>query len=241
MQKRIKDFLRSKLSIRDNKLKRNEWVLKNISNISDGKILLDAGCGTQLYKPYCKHLIYKTQDFGEYDGEGNGVGMQSANWDYGHLDYISDVWNIPEKDNTFDVILCTEVLEHIPYPIETIKEFSRLLKPGGVLLLTAPFSSLPHMTPYYFYSGFSKYFYEEILSKYGIEIERIDHNGNSFEYVAQELLRTKEHVNNRVLRVMYQVVIYGFMLPLLKLMSNKTIEYSQNQWVFGYHVKGVKK
>ena len=41
---------------------------------------------------------------------------------------MGDIWDIKEKNNVFDAILCTEVFEHIPYPNETIKEFSRLLK-----------------------------------------------------------------------------------------------------------------
>ena len=142
------------VQIRNNKAQRDSWVIENLSMIEKGSKILDAGCGTQQYRKYCKHLDYKSQDFGEYDGKGDSSGLQISNWEYGDFDYKGNIWSIAENDSTFDAILCTEVLEHIPYPIETIKELSRLLKPGGVLLLTAPFSSIPHMAPYYYYSGF---------------------------------------------------------------------------------------
>jgi len=74
---------------------------------------------------------------------------------------------VGEKDGFFDAILCTEVFEHIPFPIETTKEFARLLKPGGKLILTAPANCLRHMDPYFFYSGFSDRFFEKILGDAG--------------------------------------------------------------------------
>ena len=45
---------------------------------------------------------------------------------------------IPYKDNSFDLILISEILEHIFYPDKALEEASRLLKPGGKLVLTFP-------------------------------------------------------------------------------------------------------
>lgn len=87
--------------------------------------------------------------------------------------------------------MCIEVFEHIPDPISAIKEFSRLLKPGGYLVITAPFCSSTHFAPYHFYTGFNRYFYEKHLGDNGFEITEINENGNFFEFVAQELLRVQ--------------------------------------------------
>ena len=52
----------------------------------------------------------------------DGIGGEEG-YKYGALDYVGDIWDIKEKSSTFDTILCTEVFEHIPHPIETLKEF----------------------------------------------------------------------------------------------------------------------
>ena len=83
------------------------------------------------------------QDFGGHDGVGDEEGLAIEGDQYGNLAYCCNIWAIPERDNTFDVGLCTEVLERIPYPNETIKELVRLVKPGGMLIVTAPFFRFP--------------------------------------------------------------------------------------------------
>ena len=171
---------------------RNEWVEARLAEIPNGLILLDAGAGEMQYKKYCKKLKYIAQDFGEYVPFQEGEGLHPFIWDTSEVDIISDIINIPLEDNFVDVILCTEVFEHIKNPILAIKEFSRILKPGGKLLLTAPFCSITHMAPYYYQNGFSKYWYREILKDYKFKINEETSYGNYFAYIIQELFRVSE-------------------------------------------------
>lgn len=224
----------------ENSTIRDEWVKNSLKKIPKGSILLDAGCGTQQYKKYCSHLTYKSQDFGEYDGKGTGEGLQISKWEYGKLDYIGNIWEIAEKDEFFDAILCTEVFEHIPYPDQTIKEFSRLLKQGGKLLLTAPFCSIPHMEPYYHFNGFSRDFYIYFANKYNLKIISIETNGNAFDFVAQELIRTSSFVPSRILKFFYRMVMFTTIIPLLRFFSKRDTVTSK-YLCFGYHVKFEKK
>jgi len=160
------------------------WIFKHLSEIPSGHRILDAGAGEQVHKKYCTHLDYISQDLAEYDGVGNGVGIQNQTWDYTGIDIISDIVSIPESDESFDAILCSEVLEHVPDPVRAIQELDRLLKVGGVLLITAPFASLVHQSPYYFYSGFADNFYRHWLKKYDVDIT---YNGNLYEWLGREL------------------------------------------------------
>ncbi|MDP3290523.1 MAG: class I SAM-dependent methyltransferase [Sulfuricurvum sp.] len=233
-------MFRKIFSIKLNDSARHEWVKSHLKQIDKGLNLLDAGCGPQKYKTFCSHLNYKSQDFAQYDGIGNGEGLQDKNWEYGKLDYIGNIWEINEKDSFFDAILCTEVLEHIPYPEETLKEFSRLLKSGGTLFLTAPFCSIPHMEPYYYYTGFSKDFYIYFAQKYGFDIVSIEPNGNAFDFVAQELIRTSQFIENTLLKIPYKILVYGVMLPSLKFLSKRD-NFTNKYLCFGYHVKLIKK
>ncbi len=178
-----------------NQFERDEFVLAELQKIQAGKLLLDAGCGSQRYREYCSHLNYKAQDFGKFTTDlkkmigSDGDGGEEV-YKYGPLDYVGDIWDIKEKSNTFDAVLCSEVFEHIPYPIETIKEFSRLLKKDGKLILTAPSNCLRHMDPYFFYSGFTDRWYEKFLVDNGFKIESISAVGDYYSWLMVEIART---------------------------------------------------
>jgi SAM-dependent methyltransferase len=168
---------------------RSRWVAAALSRIPSGSRILDAGAGEQRNRQWCKHLRYVSQDFGQYEGTGDGRGIQTGNWNTSQIDINSDITAIPEPDGSFDALVCTEVLEHVPDPLGAVQEFSRLLRPGGMLILTAPFCSLTHFAPYHFTSGFNRYWYERHLAAQGFEVVEISSNGNWFHYVAQELWR----------------------------------------------------
>lgn len=172
----------------DNDATRVQWIIDTLKKITPGKRILDAGAGELRFKPHCAHLQYVSQDFGQYDGSGD-TGLQTGSWDQTKLDIVCDIVNIPEPDASFDAILCIEVFEHLPDPISAIKEFSRLLKPGGQVIITAPFSSITHFAPYHFYSGFTRYFYEKHLADHGFTITELVESGDYFAYLAQELRR----------------------------------------------------
>lgn len=202
-----------------NEINRLNWLKKTLSKLPDGVRILDAGAGELAQKQFCKHLNYVSQDFAEYSGQGNGKGLQTGTWDQTQLDIISDITAIPEPDNSFDAIMCIEVFEHIPNPILAIKEFSRLLKKGGYLIISAPFNSLTHFAPFHYYSGFNKYFFEYYLPENGFEIIEYETNGNYFEYLAQELWRlpeiAKKYANTKK-GFMQKILIYFMALLLNK-------------------------
>ena len=111
---------------------RDQWVAREARQIPKGALVLDVGAGNCRYHALFSHCVYKTHDFAKLSKELTGGG-------YGKLDYVSDICSIPVEDESFDAVLCTEVLEHVPDPVKAIEEFARLLKPGGKLILTAPF------------------------------------------------------------------------------------------------------
>jgi SAM-dependent methyltransferase len=218
---------------------RTEWVTRQLQNLPRGSLLLDAGCGSQQFRVFCDHLNYKGQDFGQYVvDEKKMIGAEERDlgsgfeYQYGELDYVGDIWDINETDASFDAILCTEVFEHIPHPIETVKEFSRLIKPGGTLILTAPNACLRHLDPYYYYSGFSDRWYENFLTENGFEIEEIVPVGDYYSWLAVEMARTGMANSLISKAILFPAFIYFF--------SKKKTETSMNTLCMGYHVLAKK-
>lgn len=223
-----------------NEATRIQWIEETLKKIPEGLTLLDAGAGESQFKKFCTHLKYIAQDFGQYDGAGT-VGLQTGSWDNSKIDIVSDIVNIPLPDQSVDAIMCTEVLEHIPNPIAALKEFSRLLKPNGYLLITAPFASLTHFAPYYFASGLSRFFYEHHLKEFGFDITDLQLNGNYFEYIAQENRRIKSMALNYTglkLSILSKLIIH-LNLAILQRLSKKD-NGSAELLCYGIHVFAQK-
>lgn len=162
------------------------WIMRSLARIPAGARLLDAGAGAEKYRMFCPHLRYVSQDSAEYDGAGDGRGVQRPDFRT-DPDIRSDITDIPEPDGSFDAVLCVSVLEHVPDPVAALRELSRLLKPGGQLILTAPFNGVTHFAPYHFCVGFNRYFYEYHLPRMGMKIVEMEANGNFFSYLLSSL------------------------------------------------------
>jgi ubiquinone/menaquinone biosynthesis C-methylase UbiE len=219
------------------------WLQNAIKNIPKGNKILDAGAGELQYKKFCEHLNYTSQDFGKYDGQGD-EGSHPGKWDNSKLDIVSDITNIPVETESFDAVMCIEVFEHIPEPIKAVKEFSRIIKKGGTLIITAPFCSMTHFAPYHFYTGYNKYWYEKILVENGFEITDLQYNGNYFEYLAQEMRRLPEMAKkyakiNPFILILLKILI-KFNLLFLHIFSNRDSN-SKEMLSYGLHVKAIKK
>lgn len=166
---------------------RDAWVARKAAAISAGARVLDAGAGQGRYRPLLAHTEYRAQDFAAY--EGTDSGPLPEDWAYVALDYVCDITAIPVEDASFDVVLCTEVLEHVPDPLAALRELTRVLRPGGTLLVTAPLGSGMHQEPYHFYGGFSSHFYRTHLGRLGYELREIAPLGGLLRHVAQEVHR----------------------------------------------------
>jgi ubiquinone/menaquinone biosynthesis C-methylase UbiE len=225
-----------------NEQARYDWVKAQLSKLPEGARILDAGAGEQQYRPLCSHLNYVSQDFAQYKPESDPTGLQMQQWNYPQLDIVCDIVSIPEKDESFDAVLCTEVLEHVPDPVKAIHEMSRLLRKGGMLILTAPFCSLTHFAPFHFSTGFSKYYYEHHLREAGLEIREMDINGNYFAWLNQELGRLpevmKKYSGNEPGRLDYHAV--SRVRKMLEKAENED-KGSEELLSFGIHVKAEKK
>jgi SAM-dependent methyltransferase len=105
--------------------------------------LLDVGCGEMPFRPLLPSgMTYTGIDVPASESFGMG-----RNFDIVYFDGKT----IPFADASFDNVLCTEVLEHAEDPGCLIAEMLRVLRPGGTLLATVPFSARVHHAPHDFH------------------------------------------------------------------------------------------
>lgn len=107
--------------------------------------LLDVGCGSKPYLSMFAVASYIGLDIDTADSRRRGI-----------ADQFYDGGKFPFQDASFDSVLCNQVLEHVFNPTEFLGEISRVIKPGGKLLLTVPFVWDEHEQPHDYarYSSF---------------------------------------------------------------------------------------
>lgn len=99
--------------------------------------LLDIGCGNGSLSNFFANLGYDVTGI-----EDSKSGVSLAKQNFPNCKFIhSSVYDLPYQDleNQFDIVLSTEVIEHLLYPRELIKASKRCLKPNGKLILTTPY------------------------------------------------------------------------------------------------------
>jgi 2-polyprenyl-3-methyl-5-hydroxy-6-metoxy-1,4-benzoquinol methylase len=110
---------------------RFESLLKLMGDISNKKIL-DAGSGEGLFLS----TLNTKYTFGIELSEKR---TKKALQNYPNLSIsVADVKNLPFSNDSFDVIVCSEVLEHVSEYKKAIDEFKRCIKPNGLIVLSFP-------------------------------------------------------------------------------------------------------
>lgn len=111
---------------------------EGLEKFSSKKVVkvLDYGCGGSPYRSLFPNAVYHRADY----------------IDLNELDFrILENARLPEiSDNTYDIVLSTQVLEHVRRPEDYLNEARRVLKPGGRLILTTHGIFRDHPCPYDF-------------------------------------------------------------------------------------------
>lgn len=109
---------------------------EELASISKEKTVLDIGAGQSDFKEIIFKFNKCSLDFYPYPG----------------VDVVCDFTSgFPFKDNSFDVVILSNVLEHVAEPENLLKECYRALKPQGMVLGAVPFLIKIHQRPYDFY------------------------------------------------------------------------------------------
>ena len=103
---------------------RYEWMNKFIKQEDVG---VEVGAGSGLSKKFISSKNFKTSDFSNYN----------------HLDYKNiDAQDTKFKENSYDFVIASNMIHHIPYPIKFFREMHRILKKNGKLIIVDAYCSI---------------------------------------------------------------------------------------------------
>jgi len=148
-------------------------LVEQTAQLSSDVLVLDAGAGKCPYKYIFQGLNYQSTD------------MPGGFYDQPH-DFECELHDIPKDDNTYDAVVLTQVLEHVPDPEATLAEICRVLKPNGKLLLSVPLNGPLHGEPWHFFQ-FTHYGLDQLAQKTGFRIDEVEKVGGAFWLIGKRL------------------------------------------------------
>ncbi|MBZ4036569.1 class I SAM-dependent methyltransferase [Flavobacterium sp. 17A] len=151
-------------------------AVKNAIPQFKGKVL-DSGCGSMPYK----QIILENRKVESYVGLDIDT---SLNYEGIKPDFLWDGVTMPFENESFDVVISTEVLEHVPNPDAYLSEVRRVLKPGGIFFFTVPFLMSLHEVPHDYYR-YTPYALEMIFKRNGFTSTQIVPQGGYNAAVGQ--------------------------------------------------------
>jgi SAM-dependent methyltransferase len=152
-----------------------ESLMKSLQYIR-GKVL-DIGCGNKPYRSIINYTEYI------------GVDVDSSPHLHQNFDKVYDGLYLPFEDNSFDSIICTEVIEHCINPDLLFLEMKRVLKQGGFAFVTAPMCIEHHEIP----NDLRRLTYYGMLhlaESNGFKVNYIEDRGNIYSVLVSNIYST---------------------------------------------------
>jgi SAM-dependent methyltransferase len=141
-------------------------------------VVLDVGSSNSPYKKYIYHTKYMRLDI---DKDSNP-------------DICCDLHKIQWQSNYFDVVIATEVLEHLYEPQVAVNEIHRVIKPGGICILSTRFIFPYHPSPAAYQYYFGDYYRFTV---------------DSLNYLFKEFAETEIHPHGNRIQAIWQIINAG--------------------------------
>jgi SAM-dependent methyltransferase len=156
-------------------------LMRGVAPLARGR-LVDVGCGVKPYEEIFRP--YVTEYIGvEYEPTFVATAASSR---AAKPDVVYDGTHLPFEAATFDTVLSVQVLEHTPKPNELLAEMARVLKPDGILILSAPFSFRLHEEPHDYFR-YTPHGLRVMCEAVGLEVTETRPMGNLWSLLGHKL------------------------------------------------------
>jgi ubiquinone/menaquinone biosynthesis C-methylase UbiE len=148
-----------------------------VQKASSRAMILDIGCGAGAYT-YEYTIKNPNSDIIALDIKRNKINFVNKLLPANGSGIVANCLQLPFKGNVFDIIICTEVVEHLEKDNQAIKEISRALKQGGGLILSVPNINAKFQCNlerevkmgHHMRKGYDVYSLQNLLGKYDLRI-----------------------------------------------------------------------
>ena len=129
-------------------------------------ILVDVGCGSRPYEAIFVDHVDRVDRY-------IGIDLNPDRYGSAEIDVVSDSTALPIATESVDTVLSNQVLEHLREPGIAVDEMARILKPGGVAIITAPHIWGVHEEPHDYYR-FTPFGLRYLAERAGLRVEAVD-------------------------------------------------------------------
>jgi SAM-dependent methyltransferase len=143
--------------------------------------LLDVGCGDKPWEAILAPRVSEHVGVEYAETLRDTLNARAARAD---VVYAGD--RMPFEDASFDTVLSNQVLEHVPDPRALWADMVRVLRPGGRLIVTVPFSFRLHAEPHDYWR-FTPHALRALCAEHALEVEVLEPRGGLGRVIGQKL------------------------------------------------------
>ena len=210
------------------RIKLYEFVKEASLSVPDGSLALDAGAGEGMYRPLFEKMKYFSVDLGKIPK------------DYGNISAISNLTTVPFSANSFDMIICTQVLEHVNAPNTVLSELWRVLKPDGFLWLSAPFFFEQHEIPYDYFR-YTTFGIKYLLESENFCIHKLEWLEGYYGALAYQLETATRFFKNEKKNYLFAVIFKLMAKVCAKAENNAASSDITKPYLYGKNIIAVAK
>jgi 2-polyprenyl-3-methyl-5-hydroxy-6-metoxy-1,4-benzoquinol methylase len=209
------------------------WISKSLSKKNKRNKLADLGCGVGTYVFALGNKGFNSIGFSYDEKDIEKANIRKRDFEMGNCSFEKLDLRILYKErklkNSFDIAICSEVIEHIIDDKKLVEGISRILRNKGILFLTTPYDKNADRNPRvikgvkegeHVRKGYNKIILKEILEEKGLELKSVHYCSGILSQKAKIILNfisKKNYILGRIIILPIKSLLGIFDRPITKI------------------------